>query len=146
MHLHGQFNWLAILVSVVVSFAIGGLWYGPLFGRAWRTAIGVAPDAKPSGTEMGRAFALNILGILLMAFALDHLVIGARILSVNHGEPYHPTSYALFAAFLAWFGFVVPILLNGVAFEGRSWRFFGINATYQLISLIVMGLILSYWR
>jgi hypothetical protein len=27
-------NWLAVLVAAVVTFVLGGLWYGPLFGVA----------------------------------------------------------------------------------------------------------------
>ena len=27
-------NWWAILVAVAAAFALGGLWYGPLFGKA----------------------------------------------------------------------------------------------------------------
>jgi hypothetical protein len=27
-------NWLAVLVAAVVTFVLGGLWYGPLFGMA----------------------------------------------------------------------------------------------------------------
>ena len=28
-------NWWAILVATVAAFALGGLWYGPLFGKPW---------------------------------------------------------------------------------------------------------------
>ncbi len=31
----GGFNWWAILVATVVAFVLGGLWYGPIFGKAW---------------------------------------------------------------------------------------------------------------
>ena len=33
-------NWLAILVATVAAFVLGGLWYGPLFGKAWMAALG----------------------------------------------------------------------------------------------------------
>ncbi|MBA2459694.1 MAG: DUF1761 family protein, partial [Gemmatimonadales bacterium] len=26
---------LAVLVATLLGFVLGGLWYGPLFGRAW---------------------------------------------------------------------------------------------------------------
>ncbi|EKR02073.1 PF08570 domain protein [Leptospira borgpetersenii str. Noumea 25] len=38
------------------------------------------------------------------------------------------------------------MLINTVAFEGRSWKLFFINAGYNLISLQVIAMILSYWR
>ncbi|WP_033111281.1 DUF1761 domain-containing protein, partial [Leptospira interrogans] len=43
-------------------------------------------------------------------------------------------------------GFYVPLLLNSVAFENKSWKLFAINAGYNLISLQVVAMILSYWR
>ena len=27
-------NWLAVLVAAVSAFVVGGIWYGPLFGKA----------------------------------------------------------------------------------------------------------------
>jgi len=33
-----------------------------------------------------------------------------------------------------------------VAWEGRSWKLFGINAGYHLASLLAAAMILSYWR
>ena len=37
-------NVWAILVATIVAFALGGLWYGPLFGSAWLSAIGKTAD------------------------------------------------------------------------------------------------------
>jgi Protein of unknown function (DUF1761) len=36
-------NWLAVLVAAVVTFVLGGIWYGPMFGKVWRAAEG-RPD------------------------------------------------------------------------------------------------------
>jgi hypothetical protein len=41
-------NWLAVLVAAVVTFVLGGVWYGPLFGKVWRAAEGQAEPA-PGG-------------------------------------------------------------------------------------------------
>jgi hypothetical protein len=57
-----------------------------------------------------------------------------------------PHLYGFFAGFFIWIGFVVPILLNGVAFERKSWKVFGIAAGFQFLSLQAMGMILSFWR
>ena len=37
-------NWWAVLVTTVMAFVLGGLWYGPLFGQAWLSAIGKTED------------------------------------------------------------------------------------------------------
>ena len=31
-----------ILLAALSSFLLGGLWYGPLFGKAWQRSIGAA--------------------------------------------------------------------------------------------------------
>ena len=33
-------NWLGVAVAAVVYYALGALWFGPLFGRAWDRSIG----------------------------------------------------------------------------------------------------------
>lgn len=40
----GDLDWLAILVAAIAVFALGWLWYGPLFGRIW---------SQETGQEMG---------------------------------------------------------------------------------------------
>lgn len=143
---HIQINPLAILASVVASFVIGGLWYGPLFGKSWAKAMGFADGWKPSSSDMAKAMGLNILGTLLMAFVLAHDVAVWRPTSWNAGADAAPAVYGFFAGFFLWLGFIVPILLNGVAFERRPWKFFAIGAGFQFVSLQAMGMILSFWR
>ena len=139
-------NWLAIGVAVIASFLLGGLWYGPLFGQAWKKEMGVPPDARPAGGEMGKALGLNLFGTLLTAFVLAHSVLGWRPSAWNAGADASPATYGFFAAFFAWLGFVVPVLLNGVSFEKKSWKLFWINASFQFFSLLAIGMILTYWR
>nr|MDQ2970707.1 DUF1761 domain-containing protein [Acidobacteriota bacterium] len=43
-------------------------------------------------------------------------------------------------------GFQVPVLLNAVAFERKSWKLFFINAAYLFVSLQIIAMILSHWR
>jgi hypothetical protein len=37
-------NWLAILVAALAGLAVGGIWYGPLFGKAWMRESGVTME------------------------------------------------------------------------------------------------------
>ena len=47
--------------------------------------------------------------------------------------------------FWNWLGFVMPVTLGIVLWEGKSWKLFGINAGYYLVSLPIMGVILAMW-
>jgi hypothetical protein len=39
-------NWFAVLAAALSAFALGGLWYGPLFKKAWCREAGVDPQKK----------------------------------------------------------------------------------------------------
>lgn len=138
-------NGLAIFASVVASFVIGSLWYGPLFGKTWAQAMGFPTGTKPPTSEIIKGSIINLVGAVLMAYVLAHEVTIWRPSTWNVGQDQGPAVYGFMAAFFAWMGFVVPILLNGVAFEHKSWRIFWIGAAYQFISMQTMGMILSHW-
>ena len=36
-----EINYWAVVVAALSGFAVGALWYGPLFGRQWMAASGV---------------------------------------------------------------------------------------------------------
>ena len=146
MHPEIHPHWPAVLASVVASFVLGGLWYGPLFGNAWAKAMGFDRSQKCPGSEMLRAFGLNIVGTFLMAFVLAHDVAVWRPSTWGVGADQAPQVYGFFAGFFVWLGFIVPIQLNEVAFSKRSWKVFGIHAGYQFLSLQAMAMILAFWR
>ena len=146
MHPEIHLNWIAIIVSVIASFVVGGLWYGPLFGNAWKKEMGVPPDAKPAGGEMGKALTINVIGTFLTAYVMAHEVSVWRPSTWHAGADSPPAVYGFFGGFFTWLGFAVPVLLNGVSFEKKSWKFFGINAAFLFLSFQIIGMILSFWR
>jgi hypothetical protein len=77
-------NYLAVLVAALANYVIGMVWYGALFGRAWKTLAGVSD----------------------MKFAPSGVVI----------------------------------------YEKKSWKLWMLNNAYWLVSLLVMGAILSGWK
>lgn len=40
MDVINEFNWLAVIVAAVAYFMLGALWFTPLFGAAYDTALG----------------------------------------------------------------------------------------------------------
>lgn len=139
-------NPLAIGAATLACFALGSLWYGPLFGKAWARLAGFAEGWKPSGAQMARSLLLNLLGTLVMAFVLAHDVGVWRPSAWRLGPDGPSAVYGFFAGFFVWLGYVAPILLQGVAYEGKPWRLFGINAGYQFVALQAMAMILAFWR
>lgn len=121
-------NWGAILVSGVISVALGFLWYGPLFGKVWMKHSGVTmPEEKPGMSQMMGPIVLSIIGAVLAAYMLS--VIGGGWVT----------------AFWLWLGFVIPVYLNSKGWEGKSWTFVAVNAGYWLVYLLIAGCLVAYW-
>jgi Protein of unknown function (DUF1761) len=116
---------LPILVAGLAYFALGGLWFTPLFGKQWDKAVGFVrpPKWRPSA-----AYYLGpLLGCLMAALATayliqlsqaqtlwDHLRVGfvaglgfgATITTVNAIAPNmrHPGLYAMVVGSYHWVG------------------------------------------
>lgn len=62
MHPELHINFLAVLVAVIVNFIIGSLWYGPIFGKAWRKEMNIPLDFKPEQKEVFKAMGIMVIG------------------------------------------------------------------------------------
>ncbi len=139
-------NYLAVAAAVVVSFLFGWLWYGPLFGKKWASLMKMPADFKPDPGLMMRSMGLTLAGTFLTAYVLLHSTEVWRASVWGAGTDAPSWRYGLFGGFFTWLGFYVPLLLGSVAWEGRSWSLFGLNAAYHLVNLQLIAMILAHWR
>ncbi|WP_343519197.1 DUF1761 domain-containing protein [Sphingomonas sp.] len=131
-----EIHWLAVLAAAVAGFAVGALWYGPLFGRAWMAERGITrEDAAKANMPLvfGMAFALN----LIASFVLDH-VLG------TYGAPDLGLS-VMIAGGIA-LGFIVTSIGVNYLFSRMSMRLFLIDAGYWVVVYCVMGVVLQLLR
>lgn len=131
-------NYLAVLVAAIAAMVIGGVWYSPLgFGKPWMRLMGYG-DKVPEGSKraMMRSYAFMFAGALVMAFVLAHFAFiwGAR-----------ETLSAVQLGFWTWLGFVAPVQLGTVLWEGKPWMLFFLNTAYYLVTLIAMAVIVGLW-
>ena len=129
---------LSIVLATIASIAIGFAWYGPLLGKVWAKEQGWS-DAdmnKQKEKGMGTSYGIMTIGSLLTAFILAQFIKLAGAVTAGDGAT---------IGFWAWLGFAVPLLLSSVLWEGKSWRLYGINVGYQLVTMIVMGAIVAMW-
>ena len=65
MEVELHLNLTAVLVAAVAAFVLGGIWYGPLFGKTWQAHVGLSDeDLKSKGHPaviMGLAFLLTFM-------------------------------------------------------------------------------------
>ncbi|MCR9143721.1 MAG: DUF1761 domain-containing protein [bacterium] len=139
-------NFAAMGLSVIAAFFVGYVWYGPLFGKLWAREMGHPADFAPEPREMMRGLALQILGLVLMTYVLAHTSQIWRPSVWNAGADQADWVYAAYSTFFTWIGFFIPVLLSNVAWEGKSWRLFALNAAYYAVILGLINTILSHWR
>lgn len=146
-------NFPAVGVSVLCAMVVGFLWYGPLFGKAWAKEMNFDMSQKPPNSEMIRGTLLMLVGSFFLAFCLAHTVEAWRIVMsmvpMGQQAPMEPAKIpmvlALNSAGWTTIGYIMPVILNQVAYEKRSWKLFFINTGYYLASLLGMSFIMAYW-
>jgi hypothetical protein len=129
-------NYVAVLVAALSGFAVGAIWYGPLFGRQWMMAAGPPPEETPRFNIPGvyaLTFVLSLLAALVLALVInqvhaDGVLDGARI------------------SFLLWLGFILPVRVTEALFNGTNMRLVMIDSGYRLVWAVVMGVILAAWH
>lgn len=135
-------NYLAILVAAIASMFIGFLWYGPVFGKPWMAMMGITKEQveKAKKSSMTKQYVIMFIGSLIMAWVLAHaLIFAATYLQVTG------VAAGLEAGFFNWLGFIAPVMLGSVLWEGKSWKLWFLNVMYYLVTLCVMGVILALW-
>ncbi len=132
-------NFWAVFVSALASMVIGSVWYGPLFGKKFRVAMGMdkwsAEKQAQMKKSMGMSFALQFIASLVMFY----------ILAVFMHAGVGGVTGNLAIAFWTWLGFVVPVKL-GDAIWGGSWTLFWIGISNMLVTLLAAGAIIGAWR
>jgi hypothetical protein len=130
-----HFNFAAIFVAALMSFAIGGLWYSPLlFARAWMKEAGLT-EQQTQEAPMGRIFGLAAVASLVMAFNLAAFI-----------GPKASLGFGLFAGAAAAIGWVAMSLGVIYLFEQRSLKLWLINSGYQVIAYTLMGGLIGVWK
>lgn len=121
-------NLLAILVAAATGLLIGGLWYGPLFGKAWMADHGFSQQQLRSGNMLkiyGLTFAFSVLSAVFLGHLLAFFDTSARAtLMISVG-------IAL--------GYIIPAIGTNYLLSRKSGKLFAIDAGYWLTFYAAMG-------
>jgi hypothetical protein len=128
-------NHLAVLLATVLAFVLGGLWYGPLFGKAWMREIGITPEAARE-MNAAKVYGLAFLWTLIMAYNLAFFL----------GDPSIGAGQAVLYGFATGAGWIAMGLFVVGLFERRSAKLMAINGGYMTVALTMMGAIIGVWR
>ena len=122
-------NLLAIIVAALSGFLIGGIWYGPLFGKVWQREAGVSQEA------MGETSPLKLFGLTFLFSLLSAVFLGHLLASTGVSKPHVVMMISVGVAL----GFIVPALGTNYLFGRKSGTLFVIDAGYWLIFYAAMG-------
>lgn len=141
-----EINMLAVGIAVLANFVLGFIWYTPLFGKVWAKEMGFSLDQKPPTSMFVKSIIINIIGNFLLAWVLAHNIAAWDPTSWGHTRTANmqPAMMAMMSALFTWLGFFVPVDLNTVSWEMKSWKLFFINTTYHLLALVVVSYILVF--
>jgi hypothetical protein len=137
-------NYLAIVVSAVILWVLGAIWYSPaLFAKPWMELLGIKKgEGKQSGLILGMV--ASFIGDLVLSFILAHIIIWANAFGFAKSAFGFANGGVL--GVLVWIGFIAaPNLPQGI-YEGRPFKLFAINGGYWLVGLFIVGGLLAAWR
>jgi len=123
-------NLLAILAAAATGFLIGGLWYGPLFGKAWMAEHGFT-EAQLRGGNMLKIYGLTSAFSVLSAVFLGHVL--------AFFDTYARAKLMISVGFSV--GYNIPAIGTNYLFSRKSGRLFAIDAGYWLVFYAAMGLV-----
>ena len=124
-------NWIAVLGATVAAFALGAIWYGPLFGRRWMGFVGLS-EADVQGANMGLTYGVTFV-LQLIAVVVLALVMGPEATLVTGAL----TGLGVGAAWVA-----TAMGVNAL-FSQESIGLYLINAGYHVAYYTLAGAILG---
>ncbi len=153
-------NFYMFFLAALIPFVLGGLWYGPLFGKPWMKSNGFTEEDLKGG-NMAVIFGVSYLLCCLFAMGIGNFAIhqstlfglfmpevldksttiysdvvalyetyGGRYRTFNHGAVHG----VFFSVFLA-----LPIIGVKALFERKGWKYVLIHFGYWLVSAALMG-------
>lgn len=160
-------NFIAIGLASLIPMIIGFIWYNPkVLGTAWMKAADMT-DEKIKGANMGVIFGVSFLLSFILAVMIQVLVIhqvhfGSILMfqpdfneagSVSselynklmelYGHSYRTFKHGAFHGTMAGLLLFTPVLAVNALFERKGFKYIVINAGYWIISMAIMGGIIS---
>lgn len=127
-------NILAVIVVTILNILLGMFWYSPQFlGTQWAQEHQfILNDLKPTPWHYIGAILVSLVTVVIFSalihwFHVDTLGAGLQL------------------GFFIWLGFVATTHFSGVIWARKPWKAYLIDTGFQLVSLLMMGIILSLW-
>ena len=136
-------NWLAVVLAAVAFFILGGLWYGPIFGKKWQKGVGLSDD-EMKNANMGKLFGSTFIFALIISFGMAMFFFGFS------AEPGAETTMtvdmgAMYGLMTGVF-FLFPSISMNYLFARKSISLMLIDSGYHILAYTIVGVILAAWQ
>jgi hypothetical protein len=123
-------NWLTILVSSLIAFAVGGVWYSPpVFGKVFAATVG----KKPTPGALGMSFAMTVAAAVLLSIIISW----AGATSYRNGT---------LVGIVGWACFYGSQSVTNMGFEPTRQRLTVVNSVFQLLQFMILGAVIGHWQ
>ncbi len=129
-------NIWSVILAAVSYLIIGSLWYSPLlFGKLWIKLTGFCDEDFKKHRPMWMIFVLSFLSAAMASFAISAIL----------GPKSSALTGAIVGAAIALFWLNMS-KLPSVLFENQPDKLYLLHAGFDIVSFMVMGAIVGYWR
>ncbi|MGA2569325.1 MAG: DUF1761 domain-containing protein [Terracidiphilus sp.] len=133
---------ILVLVTAVLQWLLGALWYGVIFRKSWRKLVGFAEGEKPKNQIFGMVTFL--VACLLLSYVLAQFLSLMQHLAGVAGLMGPSTFTAgMKLGIICWLGFLAPPLFTQHIYENRRVNLFAINVSYWLLAMALGGGLLA---
>lgn len=130
-----DFALLPVLAGTAAFFAVGALWYGVLFAKAWQRAAGLSNTQLREG-NMAVIFGLTFAFEMLIAMVLWHLL--------ERTDPPQHVVMMMAVGFAA--GVMIPAVGINYLYLRKTLAHFLIDAGHLLVGMAAMGAVFVLFR
>ena len=137
-------NWLAVCVSAVAAFIIGGLWFSPkAFFPVWWKAKGRSTDEIPgSGLSMVLVFSSTFFALLVQAATIAAIL---ELLRTSGAVTDLGVMQGATTGLFVGVGIAAASSLTHRLFGGDGFKIWALEAGNDVINLVAIGAILALW-
>ncbi len=132
-----QTHLLSVFLALIVTYVIGFIWHGPLFGKEWIRLNKITPPKK---SEMKMSMMYPGLTANLVLVIAESAVLGRALQILSLSSIFD----ALIIATIIWLPFTALTLLNINTWAGKPLKVTILDAAHAIVSLWAVAAVL-YW-
>jgi len=143
-----DYNFLAIAAAALVPMILGGLYYGPLFGKQWAASTGkTMEELEPNNKAV--TYGLALLVAFILAFSIKTNIELTHKDVNSAGElifgSFHTFKHGALHGLMTGVLVVTPVIVSLSLFHKMSAKNILLNVVFWLLAMALMGGIVDAW-